>query len=198
MKKFSYLFLLVLLSSCSHRLLDFTVVSSKNMPITERGTEFKKATQRVTGEDSKFHIFGFGGLPDIKEAVDQAIEKFPGAVALTDGVISYKTWSIFLVGNSKYIVEGTPLYTQEGADSYNRAVYGNTDYNQPQKKEIEESDTASKEKEFMRVSHTVESGETLATIANSYQVTVPNIMKWNKLKSNKVSVGTKLIIYISE
>ncbi len=48
--------LFFVLSGCSRRLVDFTVISSKNVPITEKGTEFKKATTRVKGVDSKLSI----------------------------------------------------------------------------------------------------------------------------------------------
>jgi LysM repeat protein len=47
------------------------------------------------------------------------------------------------------------------------------------------------------IRHTVKSGENLNVIANRYGVTAPNIRKWNKLGSNKVAVGTKLVIHIN-
>lgn len=37
-------------------------------------------------------------------------------------------------------------------------------------------------------------GETLQSIAKDYGVSVKDIIKWNKLKSNKVKTGTQLII----
>lgn len=181
-----------LLSSCSHRLVDFTVISSRNVPITESGTEFKKATQRVQGSDSKWSILFIPGIPNMKEAIDKAIDKYPGAVALTDGVVYSKSWSVGLFGQNKYVVEGTPLYTQAGADSFIRSNNGVPEYVTPAAPYNKQS------KEVMRVQHTVEPGETLSTIASSYNVTVANIMKWNNLKSNKITTGSKLTIYIEE
>ncbi|MFZ2603484.1 MAG: hypothetical protein WAX79_05750, partial [Candidatus Omnitrophota bacterium] len=49
------------------------------------------------------------GVPNIKTAIDKAIESVPGAVALLDGVVSQKSFYILLFGGYGYIVEGTPL-----------------------------------------------------------------------------------------
>ncbi|MDY4873391.1 MAG: hypothetical protein SO133_00765 [Alloprevotella sp.] len=100
----------LLMSSCTQRLIDFTIISSKNVPITDKGTEFQKATSRVKGVDSKWSVLFVPGIPNMKEAIDRAIEQYPGAVALTDGVVYQKSWTCFLLGQNKYIVEGTPLY----------------------------------------------------------------------------------------
>jgi membrane-bound lytic murein transglycosylase D len=43
--------------------------------------------------------------------------------------------------------------------------------------------------------HNVKKGEGLASIAKKYHCTAAEIKSWNKLKSNKVSPGKKLIIY---
>ena len=103
----------LLMSSCTQRLIDFTIISSKNVPITDKGTEFQKATSRVKGVDSKWSVLFVPGIPNMKEAIDRAIEQYPGAVALTDGVVYQKSWTCFLVGQNKYIVEGTPLYPEQ-------------------------------------------------------------------------------------
>ena len=109
----------LLMSSCTQRLIDFTIISSKNVPITDKGTEFQKATSRVKGVDSKWSVLFVPGVPNMKEAIDRAIEQYPGAVALTDGVVYQKSWTCFLVGQNKYIVEGTPLYPeQHDANAY--------------------------------------------------------------------------------
>lgn len=112
-KKVSLFFTCLLLFvciSCSHRVLDFTVVSTKNIDLTE-GREFNRGKQRVEGED-KVHIIIFipTGTVSIEEAVDKAIEQTPGCVALLDGVIYSKFWWIpYIYGQSSAIVEGTPL-----------------------------------------------------------------------------------------
>ena len=95
---------------CQHRLTDFTVLSTKNVELS-RMDNLQRTGDRVEGEDQKFVIFVVPiGLPDVKEAIDRAIEKHPGAVALADGVLHYKYFYIpFIWGWSSYVVEGTPL-----------------------------------------------------------------------------------------
>ena len=51
--------------------------------------------------------------------------------------------------------------------------------------------TEKKEKEKI---HVVKKGETLARIADKYDVTIAEIKKWNKLKSDEIEVGQKLVI----
>lgn len=48
-----------------------------------------------------------------------------------------------------------------------------------------------------RTTHTVRKGESLGSIAKKYHVSVSNIKKWNKLKSDTVHQGQKLTIYHS-
>ena len=187
------------LSGCSRRLVDFTVISSKNVPITEKGTEFKKATTRVKGVDSKLSILFFPGIPDMKEAIDDAIEKYPGAVALTDGVVYNKSWSCFFFGKNTYVVEGTPLYPElgNGGDHYDQRpnpTPQSTVVSQP----VVTPQPSSPSVNVMRVTHTVEDSETLISIASAYKISVLDIMKWNNLSSNKVYKGMKLIVFIKE
>jgi membrane-bound lytic murein transglycosylase D len=42
--------------------------------------------------------------------------------------------------------------------------------------------------------HTVKKGETLAKIADKYDVSISDIKKWNKLKSDTIEIGQKLIV----
>jgi membrane-bound lytic murein transglycosylase D len=42
--------------------------------------------------------------------------------------------------------------------------------------------------------HTVMKGETLAKIADKYDVTIADLKKWNKLKSDDITIGQKLIV----
>ncbi len=97
------------LSGCVTRLVDFTIISTKNIDLA-KGADFKRGTSRVQGEDSvAIIIFIPTGVPNIKTAIDKAIESVPGAVALLDGVLSQKSFYILLFGGCGYIVEGTPL-----------------------------------------------------------------------------------------
>lgn len=46
-----------------------------------------------------------------------------------------------------------------------------------------------------RIVHTVKKGETLASIAKKYHVSVQNLKKWNNLKKDALKVGQKLTVY---
>jgi len=96
-------------SGCTTRMLDFTVISSKTFDLSQM-KNFKRGTGRVKGEDTAYMILIFPlGTPDMKEAVDRAIEGVPGAVGLVDGVL-YNRGIFFVLGAlNSYIVEGTPL-----------------------------------------------------------------------------------------
>lgn len=48
-----------------------------------------------------------------------------------------------------------------------------------------------------RTVHTVKKGETLASIAKKYHISVSNLKKWNNLKKDIINVGQKLTIYSS-
>ncbi len=91
-------FMLVLLNSCSNRMLDFTIVSSKNVTMNVKSDAPR--TSATAGS--------------IKSAVDKAIEKAgPGYDALIDGVI-YEKWTYCILFNIiRYKVEGTPIKTKE-------------------------------------------------------------------------------------
>lgn len=195
MKNLSFIFIafVLLVCSCTQRLVDFTVISTKNIPITEAGTEFKKATQRVQGVDKKWQILFIPAIPNMKEAIDKAIEKYPGAIALTDGVVYSKTWSCGLFGQSKYIVEGTPLYTQSGLNAFNQS--NNSNYNQSQQNINQQQNYQQQDNSNIFI-HEVKKGETLEQIAKSYGVTMRDLIKWNKLSSTNLLSGTKLQIQI--
>ncbi len=92
------------LSSCTTRLIDFTVISSKN--VTLRLPNDAKGP-RTEGKDFKWSC---AGMPNIKAATDNAIEKAgPGYDALIDGVLSYK--NLYFKGG--YIITGTPIKTSK-------------------------------------------------------------------------------------
>lgn len=89
-------------ASCNQRLIDFTVISSKN--VTFRLPDDAKGP-RATGKELKFC-----GTPQLKAAVDKAIETAgPGYDALIDGVV-YQRSEIFRAG---WVVEGTPIKTSK-------------------------------------------------------------------------------------
>jgi len=54
--------------------------------------------------------------------------------------------------------------------------------------------TTKKETKSKTTYHTVKKGETLAKIADKYDVTIADLKKWNKLKSDTIEVGQKLVV----
>ena len=105
----AFIGLVVLLSSCSHRLVDYTIISTKNVDLSKMST-YTRYRNRVEGKDVTHIILCFPmGTPNMKEAIDRAIEHVPGAVALVDGVVYSKGWNVLFYGQSSYVVEGTPL-----------------------------------------------------------------------------------------
>jgi hypothetical protein len=92
----------MLLTSCSQRLIDFTVISSKNVTL--------RLPDDAKGPRSKGTELKMCGRPELKAAVDKAIENAgPGYDALIDGVI-YVRNEYFRQG---YVVEGTPIKTSK-------------------------------------------------------------------------------------
>lgn len=111
--KFSLIVLSItafIFSSCSHRVLDFTLISSKNVDLT-KGASFVRGKNRVEGTDMIHWVIIIPtGSVNIKEAVDRAIESTPGCIALLDGVIYSKFWYIpYIYGQQSATIEGLPL-----------------------------------------------------------------------------------------
>lgn len=99
----------LVLSGCTTRFVDYTLLSTKNVDLSKAGT-FKRGPNRVTGEEDQYIIIFIptASAPHLKTAVDRAIESVPGAIALVDGVVSSRNWW-FIIGENAIIVEGTPL-----------------------------------------------------------------------------------------
>lgn len=180
---------IVALGSCTNRLTDFTVISTKNFPIGGNYQPvIEKAQQRVKGKDTKHMVLFIPlGFPNLKAAIDKAIESYPGAIGLADGVVKSSGWSAILYGQSSYIVEGTPIYDKN--DPHVRSNSSNyVDYNQPV-----QQNTGGETLVFF---HDVKNGESLSDIAKSYGCSVSDIIKWNNLSSATIVPGTKLKVYI--
>lgn len=113
MKKFALILLAVgLLSSCSHRVLDVTVLSTKNIDLNNVQGYSTNTNQRVTG-DAYAHVFCFipWGYPSAKEAADRAVEQSGSqCVGLTNATFTEKFWWIPLIYGRIYMeVEGDPI-----------------------------------------------------------------------------------------
>lgn len=92
----------LLLTGCSIRVADLTVGSTKNYNIN--GNKFVVG-QRVMAEDSYPVILFPLGIPNLKTAIDKAIEKDKCAVGLSNLVITNLNHS-FLVGKIGVRAEG--------------------------------------------------------------------------------------------
>ena len=89
------------LSSCSFRLVDFTVISSKNVNL-----DIDRA-QGVKTEGKKSYFLGIGW--NIKDAMDEALEEAgPEYDMLIDGVVRYTSYPFV----SGVTVEGTAVSTK--------------------------------------------------------------------------------------
>ncbi len=98
---------LAFMAGCTMRIVDFTVISSKNVKVPT-----KARGQRVTGKDCTFVVFVPIGIPNMKEAIDRAIESGGGDYdALVDGVVYQDNYS-FIIGQMCFRVEGTPINTK--------------------------------------------------------------------------------------
>lgn len=109
MKKY-YSFILCLaffcfsISSCTFRLVDYTVISSKNVSLNFN----KKSGKSVEG--SKSYFLGIGW--NLKDALDDALEQAgPGYDLLVDGVVSYSSLFFF----TKVTVKGTAVSSEDMA-----------------------------------------------------------------------------------
>ena len=101
--------LIFIFSSCTQRIVDFTIISTKNIDLS-KAASFERSKKRNTGTDRVYWLISIPlGIPNMKEAIDRAIEQTPGSVALVDGVVYTKSMWFILCGFSEYIVEGTPL-----------------------------------------------------------------------------------------
>ncbi|WP_460055504.1 hypothetical protein [Pseudomonas sp. S2_D06] len=96
------LFAAVATSGCTIRVADMTVASTKNYNIN--ASKFVKG-KRVTGEDNYPVIIFPTGIPNMKTAMDNAIQQDSCAVGLTDVVMSQLNHS-FLFGMIGFRVEG--------------------------------------------------------------------------------------------
>lgn len=186
--------LLLAMSSCTHRLTDFTVISTRNVPIGSEPVDLAKSDKRVQGVDKISVILGIPiGSPNMKEAIDKALDKYPGAVGLSDGVIKAKYWTCLFYGESSYVVEGTPLYEYNENGVATEPRSGQTPSNNRHQVNLGQPTTNS-----VLFFHEVKRGESLASIAQTYGVSVTNIIKWNGLSSSTVEPGTKIKIILNQ
>ncbi|MBI5050173.1 MAG: hypothetical protein HZC11_04680 [Nitrospirae bacterium] len=120
-----------------------------------KSSSFQTAKNRVQGIDKVHWIIIIPtGVPDIKDAVNKAIESTPGCIALLDGALYYKFWWIpYIYGEEYFLIEGTPLIDPSLAgneiniDEYSAFILDKKG-DIVKKEEITEKEFESKKKEF--------------------------------------------------
>lgn len=95
----------VLLSGCSWHIADMSVASTR-YPVQDMHALVKG--QRVTGETYAPYALVPLGMPNIKDALDQAIQSDHCAVGLSDVIVREQYYAL-LVGVIGYEVEGNLL-----------------------------------------------------------------------------------------
>jgi len=102
-------------SGCSHRIGEFTIVSTKNY---ETKAQYK-LVGRIEGSDKKMIILFFPlGTPTINNAVDDAIQN-GGGVYLANAVIESSAWYFILLGQTGFTVTGDVYAAVDRGDLLN-------------------------------------------------------------------------------
>lgn len=105
---------LFLVNACSVRTADLTLVSTKNIDLSDTRLDAKLG-QRKTAEDCVFLLLGIIplGVPNMKTAVDKALESGKGNIMIDEVTWVENYW--FVVGGLSCIkVEGTVLTAPTG------------------------------------------------------------------------------------
>ena len=108
--KFILLVIVLVCSSCSYRLGDLSVASTKNVDI---GSNYILVEKNVKGKSMRPIIIVFPlGHPNLEEAIDDALKKADGDL-MTNVVINYSYYYIpYIYGEYVYKVEGD-VYKKE-------------------------------------------------------------------------------------
>ena len=94
-----------LLLGCSHT-DSFTALSSKNVNVNSIKVDKTKLKAHSTGQDCKYIVFFVPtGVPQVKEAIDKALESGLGNILL-NARIEDSFFSIGMFGKMCYTVEG--------------------------------------------------------------------------------------------
>ena len=109
-----FFFLFIILTGCSVRHGDFTVISNKLVRLSNLKLDDPDRRKNVEGEDMKRIIVYFStGIPTIEGALDDAFAKGDGDV-MTDAVIEYKWFYIpYIYGEQSWNVKGDVIKTRK-------------------------------------------------------------------------------------
>lgn len=104
---------IVISSGCVHRVADLTLVSTKNIDLTDAVLDTRSG-ERVKGEDCTFSLLGLIPLkiPNFQEAIDSALEVGNGSIMVDQ--VTYIKENYFVLGSILCVeVEGTVLNIQK-------------------------------------------------------------------------------------
>ena len=100
----------LLMAGCTHNIGDFTILSTNNVDFSVIAGSRRGA--QVEGVDIQHIIIFFptSGVPNLKTAIDRAIESVPGTIALVDARLRFRSFYIpYLYGQNAYLAEGRAL-----------------------------------------------------------------------------------------
>ncbi len=106
----------LLSASCTTRIADTTVISTKNINLENTEGFTTAYNARVKGQDKKHIVICIPfGTPNVKEAIDRAIEKGgSNCVGLANAALEYNWFYIpYVYGQTGYTVEGDPIYKKK-------------------------------------------------------------------------------------
>ena len=104
-----YLAAALLSAGCTQTLGDFTILSTKNVDLSVIGKSHRGS--KAQGEDKTYIIiFIPTGVPNLKTAIDRAIESVPGCYALSDARLTASSFYIpYIYGEASFSAAGTAL-----------------------------------------------------------------------------------------
>lgn len=95
MKKLFTMISLLLLSSCSSRIADFSVVVPQNTTITQQNLTYTQVNKNITGVDQRGMFFIFPlGFPTFENAVKDTLQKGNGEILTNVHVTSSTDWYV--------------------------------------------------------------------------------------------------------
>jgi LysM repeat protein len=178
----------------------------KEVTKNEKNTSKKKITHTVkAGENLTMIADNYDvTVSDIKEWNDlksDVIQEGQVLKLYSDKKVTTEKETVKKTRKTTYTVKAGDNLTQI-ADKYDVTVSEIKDWNDLKSDVIQEGQVLklyppekSKKKETSKTqNYTVKKGDTLAKIAEKYDVTVAELKKWNKLKSDEIEVGDKLVI----
>lgn len=99
-------------SGCTQRIGDMTVITNRLVNLDRVDLDKLPTKKRVIGEDSRWMVLFIPlGMPTLKDAVDDALNKGGGDV-MTDAVVRETFWWAILFGKMGLVVEGDVVKTR--------------------------------------------------------------------------------------